>query len=240
MDDSNFPLFDKKLRRKEISFLPYSLGLHGLVIVVLTGVLGNWGAGVALRQKDTPQLHEEIWIDMVEMVPEEDVSQKKDVQADPDFQSFPKILPQPFSQEQEKTVIPNRDVQLVQKQIKSDSKNVTIPSVRTVQMQRSSQSSFSLFDSYQAHVHQKILARKFYPKQALRSREEGRVHVSFSIDRMGNVSAVKVVGTSFSHALDSAAIKAVQLAAPFDIPPVALPEESLRFTVPLAYRLVGR
>jgi len=245
MDDSSSPLFDKSLRRKEVSFLPYSLMLHGLVVLVLTGVLGNWGMGAILKPQEALLPREEIWIDMVEMSPVEDSIQERDQQTsledNPDENADPVSEPIPQPQ---KEVVRSKDLpQPIKRELPlKEQKKVPaeVQTVQTVQVQRTSQASFSLFDSYQAHVHQKILARKFYPKQALRRREEGRVQVSFSIDRSGNAYAVKVSETSFSHALDLAAIKAVQSASPFDVPPEALPASSLKFTVPLVYRLIER
>lgn len=242
MDDSSSPLFDKSLRRKEVSFLPYSLMLHGLVVLVVTGVLGNWGMGAVLKQQEASLPREEIWIDMVEMSPVEEMQQEDHNPETPeeDLHKNTEPISKPSHQPQKAVVQSTNSLQPIKHESAVDAQQQVRSDVKTVQVQRSSQESFSLFDSYQAHVHQKILARKFYPKTALRRREEGRVRVSFSIDRTGKAYAVKVSETSFSHALDLAAIKAIQEASPFETPPEALSASSLNFTVPLVYRLIER
>jgi protein TonB len=81
-----------------------------------------------------------------------------------------------------------------------------------------------------------LAAHKTYPDEARRRGEEGRVTLRFTIDRLGKVLAVKLVGGSGSPRLDDAAQAMLRNASlpPF---PAEMPQEQLTVTVQIRYRL---
>lgn len=94
----------------------------------------------------------------------------------------------------------------------------------------------SILGAYLARVRQRIETAKRYPIVARRSHLEGRVAVSFELNRSGEPQAIKVVSTD--HAvLGDAAVVAVQAAAPFGRLPDEFEEESVRVEVPLRFSL---
>jgi protein TonB len=74
-------------------------------------------------------------------------------------------------------------------------------------------------NSYLEMVRLRIEKHKRYPAAARIRQKEGRVTVRFVITPEGNVKAIKVMKTSRHRVLDTAALKAVEDAAPFPKPP---------------------
>jgi len=74
-------------------------------------------------------------------------------------------------------------------------------------------------NSYLDMVRLKIEKYKRYPDTARIRQKEGRVIIRFVITPEGHVRAARVVKTSRNKILDTAAIKAVEDAAPFPKPP---------------------
>jgi protein TonB len=78
---------------------------------------------------------------------------------------------------------------------------------------------------------------KRYPAAAHSRREQGVVHLSFTIDRKGQVLASRIARGSGSALLDEEAIALVQRAQPFPTPPKEIAGEQIRLTVPIRFNL---
>lgn len=83
----------------------------------------------------------------------------------------------------------------------------------------------------------RVDAIKVYPEQAKATARQGQVVVRFVLHRDGAVSAVTVAQTSGSKALDEAAARAVERAAPFPCPPAGLFELPVRLQVGVQFLL---
>jgi periplasmic protein TonB len=74
---------------------------------------------------------------------------------------------------------------------------------------------------------------KRYPPEA--RGKVGEAQLEFTIDRAGNVLTSRLVRSSGSEALDTAALALVKSAAPLPIPPAGLPEDLLSVILPIRY-----
>ncbi|MEP0813133.1 MAG: TonB family protein [bacterium] len=95
----------------------------------------------------------------------------------------------------------------------------------------------AILSKYTSSVKSKVQGAKFYPEQAKRMEHEGSVKVRFTVTASGGVSGVSVASSSGFSDLDSAAVQAVQNAAPFGAIPEELGKSSLTMTVTLNYKL---
>jgi periplasmic protein TonB len=91
--------------------------------------------------------------------------------------------------------------------------------------------------SYIGSVVRKINGAKFYPSEARDSGVKGRVTIAFSIRRDGSVVGVRVVGSSGSSALDSAARVIVARAAPFGAFPDDVSSSQINMTAPIDFSI---
>ena len=73
--------------------------------------------------------------------------------------------------------------------------------------------------NYLKEVLKRIEKHKYYPYIARLNEEEGKVKVSLTIDKTGQLKEVRVLESSGYIHLDRAAIKAVKKASPFPKPP---------------------
>ncbi|HLN24868.1 MAG TPA: TonB family protein [Patescibacteria group bacterium] len=67
-------------------------------------------------------------------------------------------------------------------------------------------------------------------------RRQGRVHLSFTLARDGQLVASAVAASSGSDLLDQAALAALREAAPFPPPPEAVADRQLTFSIPFEFR----
>lgn len=94
-------------------------------------------------------------------------------------------------------------------------------------------------DAYIKALMAALLQQRIYPAAARKAREQGVVHVRFTIDRDGQVLASKVqrgAGTL----LDAAALEVLQRAAPLPAIPTSMGKQTLTITVPIEYSLTTR
>ncbi|KXX65561.1 energy transducer TonB [Marichromatium gracile] len=78
---------------------------------------------------------------------------------------------------------------------------------------------------------------KRYPRQARRLRQQGRVEISFTIDRQGRLVAHRIVSSS-GHPLLDAEVKAMlQRANPMPRPPAEIARDRLTIQVPIDFAL---
>ncbi|MDD3021106.1 MAG: energy transducer TonB [Alphaproteobacteria bacterium] len=223
-----------KIDREVLPSLSASVVLHGLMVVGLSGFIGNWGAKEFNAESVVPVQppQAEVYVELVETMPEE-------------IPVVPEIVPEKVNKV-EKEKAPASDIKQDQKILKKEPEKIPEVKAKAKTVPEKKEAAYSVemkeagisgVDSYAARVTSKINVQKFYPPQAIRMHEEGDVVISFRIDRTGDVHDVKIAGTSFSHSLDRAALKAVEKAAPFEPPPEYLSERDLSFKVPVRYRL---
>lgn len=86
-------------------------------------------------------------------------------------------------------------------------------------------------------VRLKIESRKKYPDIARSRRIEGRVTIKFVIATDGQVTSVMIVKRGRHSSLNTAALKAVQDAAPFPRPPSNLFKEPLYMEITIVFEL---
>jgi protein TonB len=91
---------------------------------------------------------------------------------------------------------------------------------------------------YWREVRQRIEARKDYPAAARRHGLEGRVNIDFIIDPQGRLLTASVNKSSGYEELDQAAIKAVQRAAPYPVPPQAPLDGRVKLEISIAFELL--
>jgi TonB family protein len=90
--------------------------------------------------------------------------------------------------------------------------------------------------SYLGHARMRIETAKRYPREARRRGWEGKVVLSFQINRKGEVSQIKLVQSSGYQELDDEGIATIRRASPFSPPPLH-DEEKLGVEIPLVFKL---
>jgi periplasmic protein TonB len=79
---------------------------------------------------------------------------------------------------------------------------------------------------------------KRYP--ADRSLKTAEIVVSFALDRMGHVLSTSIVKGSGDAVFDEAALAMVRRSDPVPLPPPAVADEGLNFTLPVIFKIKGR
>jgi protein TonB len=93
--------------------------------------------------------------------------------------------------------------------------------------------------AYLATVRMRIEKAKRYPREARRKGCEGKVVVSFQVDRRGKVGEVKLVQSCGHPELDEEGMATLRRASPFPSP-LLIEKEKLVLEVPLLFKLEGR
>lgn len=78
---------------------------------------------------------------------------------------------------------------------------------------------------------------KRYPPEARSAGAQGRPRVAFTINRSGQVTSARLVGSSGSSALDAEAVAMVRRASPVPAPPPEMGGGSFSFTVPVLFNM---
>ena len=89
--------------------------------------------------------------------------------------------------------------------------------------------------SYLGGARLKIEKAKRYPREARRRGWEGRVVVSFQINRQGEAAEIRLVQSSGYRDLDEEGVATIRRASPFSPPPLE-EEEKIRVEIPLLFR----
>lgn len=84
-----------------------------------------------------------------------------------------------------------------------------------------------------------LLQQRVYPAAARKEREQGVVHVRFTIDRDGQLLAANVQRGA-GLLLDAAALEVLQRAAPLPAIPLSMGKQTLTITLPIEYSLTTR
>lgn len=83
-----------------------------------------------------------------------------------------------------------------------------------------------------------LVRHRSYPDEAKRRKQQGVVHVKFTIDRDGQVLAARVEKSPGIAALDAAALQVLQHASPVPPMPASMRMSKLTITLPIEYSLV--
>lgn len=91
-------------------------------------------------------------------------------------------------------------------------------------------------NAYQSELTAAItrVANRYYPRQALRLRQQGIVHVRFHLSTKGRISQIIVTKSSGKQSLDRAAMNALKKLGKYKPPP---PGFASQITVPIQFRL---
>jgi TonB family protein len=90
--------------------------------------------------------------------------------------------------------------------------------------------------SYLGNARLRIEKAKRYPREARRRGWEGKVVLSFQINRKGEVTQIRLVQTSGYQELDEEGIATIRRASPFPPPPLA-DQNKLEVEIPLVFKL---
>lgn len=93
-------------------------------------------------------------------------------------------------------------------------------------------------DEYLRRLMAWLVRHRSYPDDAKRRKEQGVVHVKFTIDREGQVLAARVEKSPGIAALDQAALQVLQHASPVPPMPASMRMSKLTITLPIEYSLV--
>lgn len=94
-------------------------------------------------------------------------------------------------------------------------------------------------DAYLGYARMKIEKAKRYPREARRNGWEGRVVLSFQINRKGEVAEISLIQSSGYRELDEEGMAILRRASPFSPPPLT-EDEKLEVNIPLVFRLEER
>ncbi|UCD11499.1 MAG: energy transducer TonB, partial [Nitrospinaceae bacterium] len=95
----------------------------------------------------------------------------------------------------------------------------------------------ALREGYFSSVRSRVAGNRHYPVPARRRGHEGRPVVSFLLNKAGELRELSLLESSGHATLDRAALAAVEKAAPFPAIPEMLGERSMRFKLPVSFRL---
>lgn len=93
---------------------------------------------------------------------------------------------------------------------------------------------------YRYLLSQRIAKFKSYPKIAQRRGWEGVTKVDLKLDSQGNLISATIRSASGYKALDKEALKILQKASPFPVPPKELEADIVNITVPISFKLAKR
>ncbi len=94
-----------------------------------------------------------------------------------------------------------------------------------------------LEQQYARSITQSIEQQKSYPRRAKRMHQQGVVKVGFTLNKSGIISNLRIVQSSGSTHLDNATLQAVKKVGRFPAFPKGVNKSSLRYVIPIAYRL---
>lgn len=97
----------------------------------------------------------------------------------------------------------------------------------------------SIRNEYLLKLRKRIEQNKVYPKRAKRLRQEGKVLVSFLIQKNGKIQNISLKGKSSYKRLDKAALELLKKIARFDPIPKELGKDSWAIEVPINYSIIN-
>ncbi|MGC4112110.1 MAG: energy transducer TonB [Nocardioides sp.] len=91
--------------------------------------------------------------------------------------------------------------------------------------------------SWQGQLMARLQAVKRYPELSRSRREEGVVHLNFTMDRNGNVLSSRIARSSGYRALDEETLELARRASPLPAPPDEVQGNPISLTVPVRFSL---
>lgn len=91
--------------------------------------------------------------------------------------------------------------------------------------------------SWQGQLMARLQAARRYPESSRSRREEGVVHLAFTMDRAGNVLSARIARSSNYPALDQETLELARRASPLPAPPDEVSGNPISLTVPVRFSL---
>lgn len=174
--------------------------------------LENLKSDVAVKKQEKAENIEPEEIKSEETTPEEEAPQQENVEGDSTGEQYVEESSAPVSvQAQEADV-------------------ASAPMEGTV-----SEREFQARATWQSLLQAHLERRKRYPRSAQLRKQQGVPWVSFTMDREGNVSDVKLHRPSGVASLDKEVVALVKRAEPLPVPPEEVSGETLSMTLPVAF-----
>jgi TonB family protein len=196
----------------------------------------QWAALTAPPEPELP-LPEPV-VDPVALdIPEEAEQDMADLNVPPPDMSAPVIIKQPRKRSQPVKKVDVKKPAPPKPVVKQAARPLTKTASAPMGTKPATRTASAPSPSYIGSVVRKINSAKFYPSEARDSGVKGRVTIAFSIRRDGSVGGVRVVGSSGSSALDSAARVIVARAAPFGAFPDDVSSSQINMTAPIDFNI---
>lgn len=231
----------------------FAEGLHGIEIDL--GMLGDFGEQLESQVtklettiKRTEPIKERIVDQNIEPVVEVEMVQESELLVfdEPPDDKVDSELPEDLVEEiatKEETVLVD-DLALAEF---DDTQNPEQNDTAQTQTKQTTGDANSLHNGGQSGVDQSYLAKllaqlaqhKRYPLSSRRKAQEGVAVLDFEISRTGRVLVSHIQKSSGFNALDKAVLVMLKRAEPFPPVPPDMKGESIRFTLPIAFRLNG-
>lgn len=156
------------------------------------------------------------------------------------------VLPEPPEPVvEEVVVIPPKKIKkkiVKKKKVVKKKKKSTKPkkvAKQSSKAQLSSPKQKAIKNLYLSKIRSMIEQRKKYPRAAKRLRQQGVVHIKFTISRDGTIRHIALAKKSSYGKLDTAAIKILKRIGAFAPIPKELNERYLSLTVPIKYKILN-
>jgi TonB family protein len=94
-----------------------------------------------------------------------------------------------------------------------------------------------IWGKYTNSIQLKIAQAKIYPPLARERKQQGKVFLSFKLDKNGEILELSIENSSGHKILDQAAMKAIKEAAPFPTIPVSLNKKHASLKIPISFVL---
>jgi len=91
--------------------------------------------------------------------------------------------------------------------------------------------------SWQGQLMARLQAVRRYPELSRARREEGVVHLNFTMSRSGHVLSARIARSSGYRALDEETLELARRASPLPSPPAEVAGDPLTLTVPVRFSL---
>lgn len=171
--------------------------------------------------------------------PQESVSEpvpEKEVEPEPIVEK--KIhKPKKEKRHEEKKREHKKPIQEPIKQIVEEPKEEVVPNIKPVESTPISNELENLEALYLSQLRAKIEKNKVYPNSAKRLNQKGKVYVTFTLSKDGQITNIKISKSSDFDKLDEAALKILTDIKAIEPIPKELNKNSWEITVPIVYQI---
>lgn len=123
------------------------------------------------------------------------------------------------------------------KQIVEEPKEEVVPNIKPVENTPISNEIESIEALYLSQLRAKIEKNKVYPNSAKRLNQKGKVYVTFTLSKDGQITNIKISKSSDFDKLDEAALKILVDIKEIEAIPKELNKSSWEITVPIVYQI---